>query len=77
MEEKHGHELMKFLSENEIKEEELEKKVAEAFPNTSFYTCSQKGLSAQELIAFFKEMKKIVIEEGVVKVSTCSSCNTQ
>ena len=60
-EETHGHEVMRMMvsSGKTYTEDSLEKSISERFgTDARFHTCSAKGMTAKELIGFFKAKGK-------------------
>jgi probable metal-binding protein len=71
----HGHEILNHLLQHEPTPEKLKKHVLKVYgPEARFYTCSDEGLSLEELLAFLKERGKYVLLEGKMVADTEKIC---
>jgi len=78
MESLHGHEVIKFIKEANppIRRDVLIASIEEKFKDTHFYTCSDKDMSAEDLVKFFEDAGKLTVEDGRSVFGVCSSCSS-
>lgn len=75
METIHGHEILNLLKQNKFKsKDELKAALNEKFGEVNFTNCSKNIYTFEEIMTFFEEKGKVIIENNVLQLSV-NSCS--
>ncbi len=71
----HAHKILNQLRDSPMTEQQLrEYAVAEFGSQARFHTCKLSGMTLDELLAFFQQKKKVIIEQGIWQLNESRVC---
>lgn len=71
----HAHKVLNLIQSTPMTEAQLRESVSQHFGEEArFHTCKLNGMDLDTLLSFFREKRKVIIEEGIWAVNEVRLC---